>query len=225
MRFMRSLFLVSLLTASSFALNLQYGGGIDIGVQKAWLDSGAVETPFIGINVPVFITEEHGVQLSIRYSPKGYELTSGINYQSDWLQYLDIPLCYIYYPEFLPIDLGLNLGFSYSMLLGVSSKEPDGLETSPDKAYYKKSDYGFLVGVHYKRPITYGSLVFSLEYYGGLSTVRDFWQYTYTSEIRPVKNHAVSFCIGFDLPKFGLGNISGGSSGSSKSDANEAEQE
>jgi hypothetical protein len=223
MRCIRSLFLLSLFAASTFALQIQFGGGLDIGVQKAWFDNWAVETPLVGLNIPVYLTDEHGVQLSIRYSPKGYELDSGIVYQSDWLQYLDIPLCYVYYPAFLPIDLGLTLGFSYSILMGVSAKGPNGFEKTPWDTAYSKSDYGFIVGVHYKRPITYGALVFSLEYYGGLSTVRNFWQYTYTSEIRPVKNHALSLSIGFELPKFGLGNLTGGSGGSNKSDKVEQE--
>jgi hypothetical protein len=201
MRVSRSLFLLSLFAASSFAL--QFGAGIDVGYQKAWLDRWTINTPIVGLNVPVFLTDEHGVQLSVRYSPKGYKNDSSIFYQSDWLQYLDIPLCYAYYPSFLPIDLGFTLGFNYSILLGVSSKNPDGFETSPDKAYYKKSDYGFLVGVHYKRPISYGAIVISLEYYGGLSTVRDYWVLPYSSEIRPVKNHAVSLCLGYELPRFG----------------------
>lgn len=214
MRHIRSLFLLSLFAASSFALQPQFGAGVDIGLQKAWLDRWVIETPLVGLNLSVFLTEEHGVQLSIRYSPKGFENDSGIDYRSDWLQYVDIPLCYSYYPSFFPIDLGLTLGLSYSVLLGVSSKEPDGFETSPDKAYYTKSDYGFLVGFHYKRPISYGALVFSLEYYGGLSTVREKWILPYSEEIRPVKNHAVSLCLGYEIPRFGIGGISGGSAGS-----------
>jgi len=209
MRVSPSLFLLSLITASAFALQPQVGAGIDVGYQKAWLDRWTINTPLVGLNVPVLLTDEHGVQLSIRYSPKGYKNDSSIYYQSDWLQYVDIPLCYMYYPGFFPIDLGITLGLNYSILLGVSSKNPNGFETSPDTAYYKKSDYGFLVGVHYKRPISHGALVFSLEYYGGLFTVRDYWVLPYSSEIRPVKNHAVSLCIGYDLPKLNFGGISG----------------
>jgi hypothetical protein len=204
MRLSRSLFLLSLFAASSFALQIQVGGGIDVGYQKAWLDRWTINTPIVGLNVPVFFTDEHGVQLSVRYSPKGYKIDSAITYEANWLHYLDIPLCYIYYPTFFPIDLGLTLGFNYSILLGVSEKGPNGFEKTPWDTAYTKSDFGFLVGVHYKRPISYGALVFSLEYYGGLSTVRKTWPVPYNpDEIRPVKNHAVSFCLGYDLPRFG----------------------
>jgi hypothetical protein len=204
MRFLRAVTLFSLVASSVFAL--QYTGGLDIGVQKAWLDRWVIETPLVGINVPVFITDEQGVQLSLRYSPKGYENDSGIGYKSDWLQYLDIPLCYIYYPEFFPIDLGLTLGINYSFLLGVSAKEPDGFEASNEKQYYENSDFGILVGVHYKKPITYGFLVFSLEYYHGIKTVRETWPMPYEGvQNRPVKNHALSVSLGYELPRFGSG--------------------
>jgi hypothetical protein len=206
MRLSRSLFLLSLFAASSFALQIQVGGGIDVGLQDAWLDNGVIETPLVGLNVPVFLTDEHGVQLSVRYSPKGYENDITIFYDCQWLHYLDIPLCYIYYPNFFPIDLGLTIGGYYSILMGVSDKGQNGFEKTPFDSLYTKSDYGFLVGVHYKRPISYGALVFSIEYCGGLSTIRTVWPDLYDPnhpEIRPVKNHAVSFCLGYDLPRFG----------------------
>ena len=214
MHHIRFLFLLSLFATSSFALQLQYGVGFDIGFQDSWLDSGVLETPRIGVNLPVSLTEEHGVQLSIRYSPKGYENTVGIYYESNWLHYIEIPVCYTYNPDFFPIELGLNAGFYYSYLLGASDKDQNGFEKALWDTAYSKTDYGFTIGVHYRKPVPHGKLVFSIEYCGGLSTVRDFWQDNYgNTEIRPVKNHALCFSLGFDLPQFGTGSLSGGSSG------------
>jgi hypothetical protein len=216
MRCIRFISFLSILSVSSFAQqSLQCSGGADLGWQNAWFDRWVVETPRIGLNFPVFITEEHGVQLSLRYSPKGFENDSGITYTSDWLNYLDIPLCYIYYPKYFPVELGVNIGVVYSILLGVSAKGLGGFEASPDKAYYSSSDYGITVGVHYRQPITYGALNFSIEYYGGIPTVRDTWPHLFEPEpdIRAVKNHALTFSIGYDLPRFGIssGLLSGGS--------------
>jgi hypothetical protein len=200
MRISRSLVLLSLFAASSFAL--EFGGGMDVGLQKAWVDRWTITTPLVGLNVPVFITDEHAVQLSLRYSPKGWKNDSADNYSAEWLNYIDIPLTYLFYPDFFPIKLGVSLGFNYSILTGASYKEPDGSEPMTDyKDYYTGNDYGLIFGVHYKRPLASGSLLFSLEYYAGLQTIRTKWDTFLGTEIRPVKNHALSLCIGYDLMK------------------------
>ena len=215
MRSYRSLLLVSLFAASSFALTL--GIGADAGLQLVWVDRWVSETPLVGVNLPLFITDKHGVQLSLRYSPKGYENDSADGYESEWIHYLDIPVCYLFYPDFFPIKLGMSLGASYSQLLGVSSKEADGFETSPYKDLFKNYDFGLHIGIHFKQPLQKGSLLFSLLYYQGLMTVRDKWidfegsQQFYTT--RPVKNHALSLCIGYDLH---VKNFGGGSVASEK---------
>jgi hypothetical protein len=217
MRYVHSLFLLSFFALSAFALEPRFGAGFDIGFQNSWLDSGVLEAPRIGVNLPVSLAEGHGVQVSIRYSPKGFENTAGINYESNWLHYIEIPVCYTYYPDFFPLELGLNAGFYYSYLLGVSDKNQNGFQKALWDTAYSKTDYGFTIGVHYRKPVPHGKLVFSIEYSGGLSTVRDFWQDNYeNTEIRPVKNHALCFSLGFDLPQFGTGSLSGGSSGSKK---------
>lgn len=208
MRLLRSLAFLSILSSSAFAL--QFSAGLDLGFQKAWLDRWAIETPLVGLNIPVFITDEHGVQLSVRYSPKGYENDSAYGYQSDWLQYIDIPVKYLYFPEFFPIKLGLSAGFNFSYLMGVSAKEADGFEESfMDTAYTNVStiDYGLLVGVHYQKPLAYGSLMFSMEYYAGFPVIRRSWVNTITGEpeTREVKNHAFAVTLGYELPRFGSG--------------------
>ncbi|MBN2036514.1 MAG: PorT family protein [Chitinispirillaceae bacterium] len=201
MRSYRSLFLVSLFAASSFALKL--GIGADAGLQWAWIDRWVVETPLVGVNLPLFINDRHGVQLSLRYGPKGYENDSGDVYESEWLHYLDIPLSYLFYPDFFPVKLGVSLGATYSALLGVSLKSVGGFETSPYKDDYKGYDYGLNVGVHFKQPLQKGALLFSLLYYHGFMTVREWWLEDEGAQQirvqRKVKNHALSLCIGYDL--------------------------
>lgn len=205
MRCIRSFSLLSLFAASSFALQL--GAGLEVGVQKAWVDRWAIETPLVGFNVPLFVTDEHGVQLSIRYSPKGWENDSGYSYSAEWLHYLDVPLKWLYYPGFFPIRLGFSFGVNYSILMGVSYGEADGLEPFDNyKEFYTDTDYGLLFGVHFQRPLVFGALQFSLEYYAGLQTIRDTWVIGQNeSEDRPVKNHALSFCIGYELPRLSFG--------------------
>jgi hypothetical protein len=202
MRYLRSLSLLSLLALSSFAL--QVGTGLDIGLQRAWVDRWALEAPIASLNFPVFLTDEHGVQLSLRYSPKGWENDSGYGFETNWLHYVDIPLTYHFYPAFFPIQLGISLGINYSILIGASYARFEPFDTY--KEYYKGTDYGLLFGVHYKKPVAFGSLLFSVEYYAGLQTIRENWEGSFGEiENRPVKNHAVSACLGYELPRMALG--------------------
>jgi hypothetical protein len=202
MRHIKSLILLSILAAGASAVEI--GVGVDGGLQLAWFDRWVVEVPTAGLNVPVFLTDEHCVQISARYSPKGYEYDSVVNYESQWLHYLDVPVMYKYGPKFLPIRLGVVLGWDFCLLQKVNVKGFDGFEPFPGdyKEFYKTFDHGPLVGLSLKIPLKVGALTTEVLFYRGLTTVREKWwdNSSGTYLIDKKNNHAFSMLLGYEIP-------------------------